>query len=50
MSNTQTEEKTVLYVSKINTLVADGREDLIAAIIADFERGSTDPSADDTES
>jgi hypothetical protein len=42
MSNTAAEE-TVLYVRKINTLVADGREDLIAGIIADFERGSSEP-------
>lgn len=42
MSNTA--EHTEFYVTKINGLVADGREDLIAAIIADYERG-TDPGA-----
>lgn len=32
--------ETVLYITKINALVTEGREDLIAAIVADYERGT----------
>lgn len=35
-----------LYIAKINEFVADGREDLIAAIVADYERGATLPALD----
>lgn len=40
MSNTGENTAAVPYIAKINGLVADGREDLIAAIIADYERGA----------
>ena len=40
MNSTTTEHPdTTFYLAKINALVTDGREDLIAAIIADYERG-----------
>lgn len=46
MGNTTEHADAVFYLTKINWLVADGREDLIAAIIADFERGVDACAAD----
>ena len=41
MSNT--DDRTSVYISKMNELVAAGREDLIAAIVADYVRGTDSP-------
>jgi hypothetical protein len=46
MSNTTEHTNADLYIAKINGLVADGREDLIAAIVADYERGAAPAEVD----
>jgi hypothetical protein len=47
MGKTTEDVDAVLYITKINGLVTDGREDLIAAIIADYERGTDLDAHDD---
>ncbi|MDT4938594.1 MAG: hypothetical protein QOG80_2265 [Pseudonocardiales bacterium] len=43
MSTTPELSQSTVYITKINALVTDGREDLIASVVADYEHGNRSP-------